>query len=65
MARQRGVQLNVVLEADSLALQLGIASQGGAYAQMWMLQQQEEGGDEADDVSADVEGRSVQTGGVA
>ena len=32
VARQRGVQLNVVLEADSLALQLGIASQGGAYA---------------------------------
>lgn len=32
VARQRGVQLNVVLEADSLALQLGIASRGGAYA---------------------------------
>ena len=32
VARQRGVQLNVVLEADSLALQLGIASQGSAYA---------------------------------
>jgi LysR family transcriptional regulator, nitrogen assimilation regulatory protein len=32
LARERSVRLNVVLEADSLALQLGIASQGGAYA---------------------------------
>ena len=42
-----------------------LLDRAGAYAQMWLLQQQEEGGDEADDVSADVEGRSVQTGGVA
>lgn len=32
LARERGVRLQVVLEADSIALQLGIVEQGAAYA---------------------------------
>lgn len=32
LARERGIRLQVVLEADSVALQLGIVEQGAAYA---------------------------------